>query len=149
MPRINLRRHSQPAIGEMRDLVWVCTTVERPDDDVSTIKTRPGVFQCHARIRNMRPDQIMDYLAVFGTQDKPPSIEITIRYPPDVKVDLNHWVYRETGDATTWYKVRSVEDLGNVQRFLILNCSIDVVNDVRTDPATQRPPPVWETPTME
>ena len=50
------------------------------------------------------------------------------------------------GDAKIWYKVRSVEDLGNVQRFLVLNCNIDTVNDARNDPVTQEPPPVWEMP---
>lgn len=148
MAKINLRRRSVPTIGALRDLVWVCTTVERPDEDVSTLKTRPGVFHCHARIRNMRPDQIMDYIAVFGSEDRP-TIEVCIRYPPDVKVDLNHWVYRETGDARIWYKVRSVEDLGDVHRFLLLNCSIDWVNDARSDPATQQPPPTWEVPVYD
>jgi len=146
MSRIVLRRRTVPEIGQLRDLVWVCTTTERPDDDVSTIKERPGVFMCHARIRNLRPDQIMDYLAVFGTQGKPPTIEIAIRFPLDVKIDLHHWVYRKTGDARIWYKVRSVEDIGGAQRFLFLDCSIDVVNDIRSDPATQESPPVWETP---
>jgi len=146
MPKIVLRRRSAPEIGEMRDIVWVCTTVERPDDDVSTIKRRPGVFECHARIRSLRPDQIMDYQAVFGTEGKPPTKEITIRYPPDARVDVNHWVYQKTGDARIWYKVRTVEDVGNVQRFLFLDCSIDTVFDDRTDPATQQNPPVWETP---
>jgi hypothetical protein len=149
VPAISLRRRTVPAIGEMRDLVWVCTTTERPDDDVSTIKERPGVFRCNARIRNLRADQILDYQAVFGSQDKPPTIEITIRYPPDVKVDLNHWVYRESSDAQTWYKVRNVWDVGNVQRFLFLDCSIDTVNDIRTDVATQQRAPVWETPSMD
>ena len=144
MTKIVMRRRTVPNIGELRTPAWLCTTVERPDADVSTIKERPGVFPCHARVRNMRPDQIMDFLAVFSTQDKPPSHEITIRYPPDVKVDIHHWIYTDEGDAQVWYKVQSVE--GHAQRFLFLNCSIDTINDVRTDPATQRPPPAWETP---
>jgi len=144
MARIILRRRTVPTIGQLRDLVWICTTVERPDADVSTIKERPGVFQAHARIHNLRPDQIMDYMAVFGSQEKPPSVEIAIRYPPDVKVDLHHWVYRQTGDALIWYRVQTVEDVGGVQRWLFLDCSIDTINDLRTDPVTQRPPPVWE-----
>jgi len=148
MSGISLRRRTVPDIGEMRDLVWVCTTTERPDDDVSTIKERRGVFACHARIRNLRADQIMDYQAVFGTEARP-TIEITIRNPPDVKVDLNHWVYRKTGDARIWYKVRSVEDVGGAQRFLFLDCSIDKVFNERTDPATQQSPPVWETPEVQ
>lgn len=148
MAKINLRRRSVPSIGALRDIVWICTTIERPDEDVSTIKERPGVFRCHARIRTMRPDQIMDFMAVFGTQDRA-TVEITIRYPPDTKIDLNHWVYRETGDAKIWYKVRSVEDLGGVHLFLLLNCSIDTLNDRRSDPATQRPPPSWEEPIFD
>jgi len=146
MPRVTLRRRGIPEVSELRDIVWICTTTERPDDDVSTIKERPGVFEAHARIRNLRPDQILDYMAVFGTQDKPPSVEIAIRYPPDVKIDLHHWVYRETGDTPAWYRVRSVEDISNAQRWLFLNCSLDTIKDVRTDPVTQQPPPVWETP---
>jgi len=146
MPKIILRRRTVPNIGELRDFVWVCTTTERPDDDVSTIRKRPGVFGCHARIRNLKPDQIMDYVAVFGTEVKPPTIEITIRYPPDAKIDVRHWVYRKTGDARIWYKVRTVEDAGGVQRFLFLDCSIDTVFDVRSDPATQALPPMWEDP---
>lgn len=148
MPKITLKRRSVwiPEASELRDLVWVCTTVEKPDDDVSTIVRRPGVIKVHARIRQLRPDQIMDYQAVFGTQDPPPTVEITIRMPPDVKVDLNHWVYRITGHAQIWYKVRNTEDLGGVGRYLIMNCNIDTVNDVRNDPATQEPPPFWEVP---
>lgn len=148
MPRISLRRRGQPSIGELRDLVWVCTTVERPDDFVSTIVQRPGVFQCHARIRDLRYDQILDYMSVFGDENTPTK-QITIRVPPDARVDLGHWVYRESGDAKIWYKVRGVEDMGEVHRFLILTCSVDVVNDRRIDPQTQEPPPVWETPDMD
>jgi len=148
MPKINLRRRSIPAIGEMRDVVWVCTTVERPDDFVSTIVERPGVMRVHARVRDLRPDQILDFQAVFGSENSPTK-EITIRAPPDVKVDLGHWVYRETGFAKIWHRVRSVEDLGEVQRFLILRCSVDTVNDARTDPVTQQPPPVWERPDVD
>lgn len=148
MAKINLRRRSVPTIGAMRDTVWICTTLERPDDDISTIKERPGVFKCHARLRNLRPDQIMDYMAVFGTQDRP-TIEICIRYPPDCKIDLGHWVYLQTGDAKIWLKVRSVEDLGYVHLFLLLNCSIDTVNDRRSDPATQKSPANWEVPVFD
>ena len=149
MTAIDLRRRQVPSIGSMSDVVWVCTTTERPDEDVSTIVERPGVFKAHARIRNIRPDVILDFQAVFGTEEPPPTTEITIRYPPDVKIDLNHWVYRVTGDALTWYKVRDVEDMGQARRFLILRCNIDVVNDRRNDPMTQRPPPVWENPNLE
>lgn len=148
MPRINLRRRVAPTIGELRHTVWVCTTTERPDNFVSTIVQRPGVFRCKARIRNLRPDQILDYKAVFDS-DEAVTKEITIRVPPDAKVDLNHWVYREDGPAKIWHKVRRVEDLGEVGRFLIMYCSIDTVNDVRTDTVTQEPPPIWETPSMD
>jgi len=151
MPKIDLRRRSAPSVGQLRDVVWVCTTVERPDDFVSTIVERPGVIRVHARIRFMRPETIWNYQAVFGDQDTP-TREITIRCPPDVKIDLNHWVYQEGNGACsppTWYKVRSVEDLGGVGRFLILRCSVDTVKDARTDVVTQQPPPVWETPAMD
>jgi len=148
MPRINLRRRVAPTIGELRHVVWVCTTTERPDSNVSTLVDRPGVFRCMARIRNLRADQILDYKAVFGSEEAPTK-EITIRVPPDVKVDLNHWIFREDGPAQMWMKVRTVEDLGEVGRFLVLHCSIDTVNDVRSDPATQEPPPLWETPSMD
>lgn len=152
MPRINLRTRNQPSIGELRELVVVCTTVERPDDWVSSLLTRPGVFRCHARVRDLRPDTILDYKAVLGSEDVPTK-EVMIRCPPDVKVDLNHWIYREAGpscgNAKEWLKIRSVEDLGEVGRFLSLRCSVDVVLDARTDEATQELPPVWETPSMD
>lgn len=146
--KIDLRRRKAPDVGELRETVIVCTTVERPDLNVSTIVNRPGVFRCHARIMSLKAEQIMDYKAVFGTEHAPPTVAITIRFPPDVKIDLNHWVYCDDGIAKTWYKVRSVEDLGNVKRFLTLNCSIDVVDDVRSDPATQESPPAFETPDL-
>jgi len=146
MPRINLSRRSQPALGDMRHLVWIATTVERPDPDgPSSLVDRPGVFRTHARIVNMRPDIILNYQSVFGLQNTP-TIEITIRNPPDVKIDLNHWVYRPAPPTQIWYKVRNVEDLGNVGRFLVLGCSIDEVNDARSDPATQQSPPRWDAP---
>jgi hypothetical protein len=146
--KIDLRRRKAPDVGELSERVIVCTTVERPDEDVSTIVNRPGVFACHARIINLRPEQILDYKAVFGTEHAPPTVAITIRFPPDVKVDLNHWVFCRNEYGSTWYKVRSTEDLGNVHRFLTMNCSIDTVDDVRSDPATQASPPSFETPDL-
>jgi len=148
MPRINLRRRTVPSIGELRHVVWVCTTTEKPDEYVSTIVERPGVFRCHARIRSMAPDQILDYQSVFGTVDMPTK-EITIRVPPDAAIGIGHWLYREDGPAKIWYKVRSTEDLGEVGRFLVMRCSIDTLKDQRTDEATQQMPPVWETPSMD
>lgn len=145
MPKIDLRRRSAPTIGSMRDLVWICTMVERPDGDISTFVERPGVYRCHARFRPIGPTQILDYKAVFGDQDTP-TTEITVRVPPDVKVDVRHLVYRLTGPAQIWYRVRSVEDLVEVHRFLVLRCSTDTLRDERSDPATQEPPPTWETP---
>jgi len=135
----------KPGIGEFRYPVWVCTTaVERPDPDTpSTFVDKPGVFRCYARIRNTSPMRILGYQAVFGSE-KTPSVEVTIRNPPDVMVALNHWVYR-IGPPAIWYRVRSVDDLG-IPGFLVLQCSIDVINDPRLDPTTQQPPPKWNTP---
>lgn len=149
MPRIDLARHNQPRIGEFKDLVTICTTTERPDDFVSTIIERPKVFQCHARIRAIRQSQILDYRAVMGDQDTP-TVEVTIRFAPDVKIDLNHWVYLETGFAKMWMRVRGVEDLGVVHRFLVLSCSVDIIDDRRSDLATQQQRPGgWQSPDMD
>jgi len=148
MPRINLATRNQPQIGEMRDVVIVCTGTERPDDFVSTIVEKPGVFRCHARIRNLRQYQILGYKAVFNDENVP-TTEITIRSPPDVQIDVGYWIYRLTGDAQVWYRVRNIEDLGQVRRFTVLQCSIDVLNDRRRDAATQQPPPAWMTPQLD
>jgi hypothetical protein len=151
MPKIDLKlRSTQPAIGSMRQRVVVCTTTERPDEDVSTIVERPGVMPVMSRIRPLRGDDavMLDWRAVFGKENTP-THEITIRCPPDVKVDLNHWVYHSDELGATWYKVRSVEDLGGVHRFLVLLCTLTTVNDARSDPATQSPPPTWENPTPD
>ena len=145
MPRISFRRRVRPAIGDMRQNVWVCTMVERPDLDVSSVVLRPGIFKCHARIRDVRPDEILDYQAVFGAQNRPTK-EVTIRVPPDVKIDLGHWIYWEGTYANTWLRVRSVEDMANANRFLLIRCSIETVSDQRSDPATQQAPPAWEDP---
>lgn len=148
MPRINLRTRSQPAIGEMREDCVVCTTVDRVDDWVSVIETRPDVFRCHARVRDLRPDQILDYRAVLGAESAPTK-EVVIRAPPDVKVDLGHWIFWNGRHAKQWLRVRSVEDLGEAGRFLSLRCSVDTMLDERTDPATQELPTVFETPSLD
>lgn len=140
-----------PTIGELRSRVVICTTVERPDADVSTIVKRPGVYSCRARVRPLKPWQIMNYQAVAvyrlaGTNSSA-SVEITVRNPPDVKIDLNHWVYEITGYGPSWYRVRGVEDIGGWRQWLALHCSIETLKDERSDPATQEEPPVWEDPT--
>jgi hypothetical protein len=145
MPRIDLRRRTVPSLGSLRQPVIVCTTVERPDGDVSTIVERPGVFRVHGRVRAIRGDQVLDWKGVFQTPQVP-THEITIRTPPDVKLDLNHWVYVADRYAETWYKVRTVEDLGGVHRFTVLMCTIETVRDRRADPVTQAPAPTWERP---
>ena len=150
MPRIDQRRESVPGIGDLREIVLVCTTVERPDDNVSTIVERPGVIRVHARVRPLEATQMLDYQAVWpataGGQLKPPSHEITIRTPPDVKIDLNHWVFHADRYAETWYRVRMVKDMGGVRRFTIMLCSPETTRDRRSDPATQESPPVFEVP---
>jgi len=152
LPRIDQRSESVPRIGDLRDVVIVCTTLERPDDFVSTIVERPGVIRVHARVRPLTPQQILDYQTVnpgMGrghAQIKQPSVEITIRVPPDVKVDLHHWVFHRNRYTETWYKVASVKDMGGVQRFLILYCWSEIIRDRRSDPATQELPPKFEVP---
>jgi|GEM_PF-1890895 len=140
-------RGTQPQVGELRDLVWICTTVERPDENVSTLKDRPGVINVRARIRPLHGQQLLDYQAVFGEEEKP-TTEITIRYPFDVKIDVRHWVYHESDDKVvkTWYKVRTVEDMAGWNRFLMMLCSIDQIKDERSDLATQQLPRRWEDP---
>src|SRR5262249_37355810 len=104
-----------PAVGDLRSLVIVCTTVERPDGEVSTIVTRPGVIKVRARVRPVRGETFLDYQAVFegaGTRLRPPTTEITIRSPPDIKLDIGHWIWHCDRFAETWYKVRTVEDIG-------------------------------------
>ena len=137
-----------PAIGDLRSLVIVCTTVERPDGDVSTIVTRPGVIKVRARVRPIRGEMFLDYDAVFETANRPrmPTHEITIRTPPDVKIDLGHWVYHCDRLAETWYRVRTVEDIAGRHRFTVMLCAPDKVRDSRSDPATQELPPTWEVP---
>ena len=114
---IQVTKRRLPTVGELRELVWVCTTVERPDMNVSTIKRRPGVIHVRARIRPLSGAMILDYQAVFGEAEKP-STEITIRNPPDEKVDVRHWIFHATTVYETWYKVRTVEDMGGFNRFL-------------------------------
>lgn len=148
MTRIIAKKRHPPDVGLMRHRVIVCTTVEKPDGDVSTIVTRPGVMQVHARVSPIRGEEILNWKAVMGTENSP-THEIWIRCPPDVKVDLNHWVYVIEKHAETWYRVRNVEDIGGAGRFLLLMCSVDTVNDKRSDPATQPVPPRWERPDLD
>jgi len=153
MPRIEPQVvNKAPRLGSLRDLVTICTTVERPDGDVSTLVNRPGVIQVHANVRPMRGIEVLDWKAVrdvttMNSKANTPTHEITLRVPPDVKIDLNHWVYcKDRLGTETWYKVRLVEDMAGVHRFLRLTCSIETINDPRSDPVTQTPPPKWEQP---
>lgn len=137
-----------PGIGELREKVIVCTTVERPDGNVSTIVKRPGVIEVMGRVRPIRGDQVLDYQAVWPGQNqlKPPSHEVTIRTPPDIKIDLNHWIFHRDKWAESWLRVRTVEDIGGARRFTVMLCALETKRDVRSDPATQEPPPVFEVP---
>jgi len=142
-----------PRLGELRDLVIVCTMTERPDAEVSTIVELPGVIQVHARVRPVRGETFLDYQAVFGMASttratRVPSHEITIRTPPDVKIDLGHWVYHCSKFAETWYRVRTVEDIGGAHRFTVLLCAPEFIRDRRSDKATQELPPIWQVPEM-
>lgn len=144
MPKIDTRRRKQPSIGDLRSKAIVCTWVETPDADISVVVTRPGVFQCMARVLPIRGSAVLDYQTAWG--DKAPTHEITIRVPLDVHVALNHWIYVETPMSKTWYRIRLIEDLGGANRFLVLYCMMDTVEDKRSDPATQQSPPNFITP---
>lgn len=144
MPSIKTGRRKQPAIGDLRDAAYICTWVERPDDDISVVVRRPGVFTCMAKVLPVRGSQVMDYQVIWG--EKAPTHEVTIRCPPDVHLALNHWIYVETKFGRTWYRIRNIEDLGGVRRFYVILCSQDTIDDNRTDPATQLSDPVFEVP---
>lgn len=149
--RSRLGKMMTPRLGELRDLVVICTMLEKPDGEVSTIVTRPGVIQVHARVRPVRGEKFLDYQAVFvgmGRRLGPPTHEVTIRTPPDVNVDLGHWVYHCDPFRETWYRVRTVEDIGGAHRFTVLLCAPETIRDRRSDRATQESPPVWEVPNM-
>lgn len=142
-----------PALGDLREVVIVCTAVEKPDGEVSTIVTRPGVIKVHARVRPIRGEVFLDYHVAFGGAGLAggrivPTHEITIRTPPDVRIDLGHWVYHCDKFTETWYRVRTVEDIGGARRFTIMLCAADTVRDIRSDPATQQSPPLWEIPSV-
>lgn len=152
MTRLNTRKRRAPDIGLMRHTIIVCTTVEKPDLDVSSTVTRPGVFKAHARVLPLRGDYILNWKAAASYEARGASVpthEITLRTPPDVKIDMNHWIYFEEGKIATWFKVVTVEDLASARRFTVCLCAVDTVKDLRSDPATQPLPPVWETPTVE
>lgn len=139
MTRIDTKRRKQPSIGELRSKAIVCTWIEVPDDDISVVVVRPGVFRCMAKVLPVRGSTVLDYQAVWG--NKAPTHEITLRVPQDVHLALNHWVYIDDTVTKTWYRIRNIEDLGGANRFLILLCSIDTLKDARSDPATQQSPP--------
>lgn len=149
--RSRLGKSMAPTLGALREIVVICTTVERPDGEVSTIVKRPGVIQVHARVRPIRGEMFLDYQAVFGgagTRLRPPTTEVTIRTPPDVKIDMGHWIYHCDRVAETWYRVRTVEDIGGAHRFTVMLCAPETIRDRRSDPATQQSPPTWEVPDM-
>jgi hypothetical protein len=150
--RSRIGKMMTPRLGELRDMVVVCTLVERPDGEVSTIVTRPGVIQVHARVRPVRGEAFLDYQINLagGSSSRfgPPTHEITIRTPPDIAIATGHWVYHCDKFAETWYRVRTVEDIGGAHRFTVMLCAPDTVRDRRSDPATQQSPPTWEVPDM-
>lgn len=155
MARIDVARYTPnrrlpPDIGLLRDVVIIATTVERPDGDVSSIVLRPGVIRVQAQVRPISSSQLMDYWRVLlgNDQARTPSHEVVIRYPRDIKIDMNHWVYHQDrrSPIDTWFKVRYSEDLAGVHRFVILGCTIEGIRDRRTDPVTQQAPPKWSTP---
>jgi hypothetical protein len=146
--RLTSRR--KPDIGLMRDPVIVCTQVEIPDQDVSTIVDNPAVIKVMASVVPLRGETILNYKAVdLGEKGRQPTTRITIRTPPDVKIDLNHKVYHLGKYGPTWYNVETVEDLGGAYRFTVMLCSVEVVRDKRSDPATQPQKPQWDTPTVD
>lgn len=142
MPRFRADRRQKPSIGDLSARVIVCTWVERPDADISVIKTRPGVFSCQARIISIKGSTVLDYQTVWG--ENAPTHEIVIRSPPDVVVALNHWIYHDdAGGRKVWYRIRNVEETGG---YVVMLCNIDTYDDSRTDLATQSPDPQFEEP---
>ena len=145
--RINLLKRTVPRIGELNKRLIICTTIERPDEDVSTIVERPGVFRVHGRVRAIKGEEVLAWKGVFDTAQVPTQ-EVTIRVPPDVHLDIGHWVFVSDRYRESWLKVRTIDDLGGAHRFVVLLCTIETLRDRRSDPATQSMPPVFERPTM-
>lgn len=133
------QKKKHPSIGELRDRVVVCTWTETPDNDISVVVKRPGVYSCNARVLPLRGSKILDYQTAFG--EKAPTHEITMRVPLDVHLALNHWIFCQNKFSQTWYRVANIEDVGGVHRWISLLCYVDTVDDKRSDPATQQSPP--------
>lgn len=132
-------------IGKMRHRVLVCAWTETPDEDVSIIRKRPGVFEAWAKLEPIKASRVYDSKIAYGDENKT-THEAYIRRPSDVFITSRHWVYTETRGAKRWFRVHGVEEIEERGCYLKLLLRETEIDDPRRDPVTQKEPKNFEVP---
>lgn len=124
-------------IGKMRHRVLVCAWIEEPDADVSILRERPGVFEAYASIKPRKATRVFESRVAYGDENTP-THEIIIRYPNDVMINSQNWIYEESKGVKRWFRVHAIEDVDERQCYLKLLVRQTEVKDPRRDPVIQK-----------
>lgn len=133
------------SVGSLRHRVTICAWTEEPDQDISIIRKRPGVFEAWAKVMPIKASRVFDTRVAFGDQNAP-THEIIIRRPSDTFITSKHWVFTETRGAQRWFRVHATQDIEERGCYTQLMVREHEIKDERSDPATHKQPKNFETP---
>lgn len=133
---------SIPKIGELRQRIFVTTKILYPDSDEKEhryIDERQVVLNTRAKIQPVSLNK--SPFAVIGYQHETkeggaPTHYVYMRNPSDYMVCSKNYLFYEFKKRRRWLKVNSAMPIDEKEKWLVLYCQIEDVDDPRADPAT-------------
>jgi hypothetical protein len=126
-------------LGSFRHRVVLATSYTESDDksnpeSVNIVLTRTGVKSMAASIT---PVKGSFYLNGFALQENRDAFShyICIRYNRDIDITGAAWIYEERPSGKRWYKVLSVQEQGERERYWQIQVRLQQKSDLATEPA--------------
>lgn len=138
MPKQNMT-----SLNNFRHRVVLATSYTESDgvndgESANIVLTRKEVKNI---IASITPTKGTFFLNGFALQENrnAASHYICIRFNRDIDITGFAWVYEDRPSGRRWYKILSVEEMAEKQRFWMLQSRLQQKSDLATQPATEKP----------
>lgn len=125
-----------PRVGELRHRIKVTNWIETPDaDTLGILRDRQPVMEVWAKLEPTKAINLYGWQSSVGTEEAP-THRVCIRNPSDYLITSRNWLYHQTRRENAWFKVQTVQTMGDDERWLEMMVTKRTFRDVRADPAT-------------
>lgn len=136
MPKQNIT-----SLNNFRHRVVLATSyTELASDDISNTDIVLARKEIQSVFASITPVKGSFYIGGFAMQENRNAFShyIAIRYNPNLDITGFAWLYEDRPSGKRWYKVLSVEEMGEKERFWIIQVRLQQKSDLANPPGEEK-----------